>query len=229
VNLHLDQVSWPEVSRNSILVVPIGSTEQHGHHLPLGTDTTIAIRIAQDLCTDDRFVLAPALPYGSSGEHQSFPGTLSIGSGALFVVLVELIRSASLSFLGVLLVNGHGGNEQTMRRVQDHQRAEGRNVLAWSPSLPVGGDHHAGDTETSVMLAIDPDAVGPNRSGGPELTAAILPTIVARGLAAVSETGVLGNPMVASAERGATILQTWCAELGDAAERFWEACLPKQG
>jgi mycofactocin precursor peptide peptidase len=225
VSRRLADLRWPDVPVQSILVVPIGSTEQHGHHLPLGTDTVIAVTLAEDLCTDHRFVLAPSLPYGSSGEHQSFRGTLSIGSDALFVVLVELIRSASLSFSGVVLVNGHGGNDPTMRRVQAHQLAEGRNVLAWSPSLPPGGDHHAGDTETSVMLGINPDAVSAERRSGPELTNDLLPTVVASGIGAVSETGVLGNPTTADAVRGNHILQGWCADLRTAGHRFCQTCL----
>src|ERR671939_40258 len=90
---------WPAIPAAPLLVVPLGSTEQHGHPLPRGTDTTVA-------CA----VLAPALAYGASGEHEDFPGTVSIGPEALTELLVEYGRSACRWVGRVLLVNGHGGN-----------------------------------------------------------------------------------------------------------------------
>ena len=80
----------------AVAIVPLGATEQHGPHLPLGTDTTIACALAFGLAAArDDVVVAPALPYGSSGEHAGFPGTLSIGQDALRVVVLELARSGS--------------------------------------------------------------------------------------------------------------------------------------
>jgi creatinine amidohydrolase len=126
----------------------LGSTEQHGPHLPLGTDTELACSIARSLARQrPDVVVAPALPYGSSGEHAAFPGTLSIGQAALELVLVELVRSAD-AFAGVVLVNGHGGNVTAVARASEQLRAEGRQVLAWSPRVD-GGDAHAGVVEVS--------------------------------------------------------------------------------
>src|SRR4030081_1452778 len=83
-------------SRGPLLAVPLGSTEQHGPHLPLDTDTRIATALAAGLARRrDDGVVAPALPYGASGEHAGFPGTLSVGTPALELLLVELVRSAS--------------------------------------------------------------------------------------------------------------------------------------
>ena len=106
-------LTWPEAAaRRMLLVVPLGSTEQHGPHLPLSTDTDIAVRAG-----DRRWRTAarrswshPQLAYGASGEHAGFPGTLSIGHEALELLLVELVRSADRTSGRVLLVNGHGGN-----------------------------------------------------------------------------------------------------------------------
>src|SRR6478752_10318203 len=79
----------------AVAIVPLGATEQHGPHLPLGTDTTIACALAFGLAAArDDVVVAPALPYGSSGEHAGFPGALSLGQAALETTLVELVRSA---------------------------------------------------------------------------------------------------------------------------------------
>jgi creatinine amidohydrolase/Fe(II)-dependent formamide hydrolase-like protein len=89
----LAQAYWPEVERGprQLLVVPVGSLEQHGPHLPLDTDTRIAVAVARRACAGRAGVaLAPPLPVGASGEHAAFPGTLSIGSEALAPGAVRL-------------------------------------------------------------------------------------------------------------------------------------------
>jgi len=99
----LAQATWPviEQSMRRLLVVPVGSLEQHGPHLPLDTDTQIAAAVARRACAGRPGVaLAPALPVGASGEHAAFPGTLSIGSEALAACLIELVRAVSAN--GVL-------------------------------------------------------------------------------------------------------------------------------
>jgi len=145
----LGDVTWSELDGDAarlILAVPVGSTEQHGPHLPLSTDTDIAVALAErvaDACTD--VLVAPALPYGSSGEHAGFTGTLSIGQDALEHVVVELVRSAD-AFAGVVLVCAHGGNAEPLERAVNTLRAEGRRVMAWMPHAY--DDVHAGRSET---------------------------------------------------------------------------------
>ncbi len=104
---------WPTVEQGPrrLLVVPAGSLEQHGPHLPLDTDTRIAVAVARRGCAGRPGVaLAPAIGIGASGEHADFPGTLSIGTEALTACLIELGRHASRDWPALLLVNGHGGN-----------------------------------------------------------------------------------------------------------------------
>ncbi len=209
--------AWPDVTPQRWLVVALGATEQHGPHLPLSTDTDIAGALALRLVQQrpQQTVLGPALPFGASGEHQSFPGTLSIGSQALTHVLVELVRSAVLTFPGVVLVNGHGGNEDGLRDAVKRLQSEGRAVLAWSPTLAAGGDHHAGFTETSVMLAIAAPSVHLNRAaaGATKPLSALLPAMRVGGVGAVAPSGVLGDPTGANAGDGHSILDAWTASL----------------
>ena len=202
----LRDLAWPDVD-GDLLVVPLGSTEQHGPHLPLSADTDIATALAAEV---PGAVVAPALPYGSSGEHAGFPGTLSIGRQALELVLVELVRSAG-AFARVLLVNGHGGNADPVRRAVATLRAEGRDVRAWGPTWD--GDAHAGRTETSVLLALG-RPVGEQRPvGATAPVAELMPALRAGGVLAVSPTGVLGDAAGASAEEGRALLAAAVAQL----------------
>ena len=213
----LDSLTWPEVASvgaGSILAVPLGSTEQHGPHLPLGTDSDVAVALADRLAAAraDVFV-APPLPYGSAGEHAAFPGTLSIGAAALELIIVELVRSAS-AFAGVVLVSGHGGNAAPLAAAVATLRAEGRAVLAWAPRIP-GGDAHAGRTETSLLLALRPELVRLDAAepGDIRPLAAVMGELRRGGVGAVSANGVLGDPAGASAGEGERLLATLAADL----------------
>ncbi len=212
----LADLTWPEVERHrsAVLVVPLASTEQHGPHLPLSTDTDVAVALATGLaarCAD--VVVAPAVPYGASGEHAGFAGTLSIGQAALELLTVELVRSAGDTFGRVLLLSGHGGNAEALGRAVSLLQAESRDVRLFSPRWR--GDAHAGRTETSVQLALDGDRVRlplaePGATGP---LAALLPALRAGGVRAVSPNGVLGDPAGAGAAEGAALLAAAVEEL----------------
>jgi mycofactocin precursor peptide peptidase len=206
----LARAQWPAVERSArqLLVVPVGSLEQHGPHLPLDTDTRIAVEVARRACAGRPGVaLAPPLPIGASGEHAAFPGTLSIGAEALAGCLIELGRHASLHWPVLLLVNGHGGNVTAVEAAVGRLRDEGRACLAWHAALPEG-DAHAGRSETSVMLALAPGAVrlGAAERGDVRPLGQILPLLRERGVRAVSANGVLGDPAGASAAEGERLL-----------------------
>jgi mycofactocin system creatininase family protein len=217
-------MAWPdvaEVASRSLLVVPLGSTEQHGPHLPCSTDSDIAVALADALADRrDDVIVAPALPYGSAGEHAAFPGTLSIGGPAFEQVVLELVRSAD-AFAGVVLVSAHGGNAPALARAVATLRTEGRKVLAWSPSM-AGSDAHAGHTETSLVLALRPDAVDLERAaaGDTRPIGELLPLLVEGGVASVAPNGVLGDPRDASAEAGSLLVRSLADDLADAVEAF---------
>ena len=213
----LIDMAWPEVevvAATSVLVVPVGSTEQHGPHLPFTVDTEIAAALCDRLAdARGRVVVAPAFSYGSSGEHAAFPGSLSIGLDGVETLLVELVRSAD-AFAGVLLVNGHGGNAAAVSRAVQRLSHEGRRVTCWSPTGSAV-DSHAGRTETSVMLALRPESVRLDRvsPGDCRPLNEILPLLVRSGVVSVSANGVLGDPSGASSGEGRLVLERWTAGL----------------
>jgi mycofactocin system creatininase family protein len=215
---------WPDVEHTlrRLLVVPVGSLEQHGPHLPLDTDTRIAVAVARRACAGRAGVaLAPAFCVGASGEHADFPGTLSIGTEALTACLVELGRHASLHWPAMMLVNGHGGNAAAMQAAAGRLRYEGRPVVAWHAGLPES-DAHAGRFETSVMLALDPAAVrlAEAEPGEARPLGQIMPALRERGVRAVSGNGVLGDPAGASAAEGERLLARLTQRLNDAMDRL---------
>ena len=204
----LADATWPELAGRPLLVVPLGAVEQHGPHLPLATDTVLASAVATGAVPAlDGALLAPALPYGASGEHEGFPGTVSIGTAALTTLLVEHGRSACRWAGRLLVVNGHGGNLDALLAAVPLLRAEGRDV-AWYPCGVPGGDAHAGRTETSLMLHVAPGGVREALAAGGATAplADLLPRLRAEGVRAVSPNGVLGDPAGASAGEGRELL-----------------------
>jgi mycofactocin system creatininase family protein len=214
----LSSVSWA-------VLVPVGSTEQHGPHLPLDTDTRIATAVAHAVAArlgapaapgGQRWLVAPAVAYGDSGEHQSFAGTISIGTEALTMLLIEYGRSAGCWAQRLTFVNGHGGNVVALHRAVRQLRTEGRDV-GWCACAVAGADSHAGHTETSVLLHISPAAVLTDRccAGNGAPLAELLPSMRRGGVAAVSEVGVLGDATTATAAEGSRIF----AEMVDGCAR----------
>ncbi|MDR7083211.1 creatinine amidohydrolase [Arthrobacter ginsengisoli] len=210
----LAETAWPAISDDVVVLVPLGSTEQHGPHLPFATDSTISAEVARGAAERCRgldgsapLIVAPALPYGASGEHQAFPGTVSIGTEALQVVLIELVRSLATWADGIIFVNGHGGNIQALSTAVPQLIAEQHRV-AWLPCAVPDGDAHAGHTETSLMLHLAPQQVDMSlaRAGNVAPMRELLPVLAASGTRAVSPSGVLGDPTGASAAEGSVLL-----------------------
>ncbi len=224
---NLGEVTWPELwhaKRRPLLAVPVGSCEQHGPHLPLDTDTRIAVALAEALASSFEpgdVMVAPALTITASGEHAGFPGTLSIGNEAMALVLIELVRSADWSS-GVVLVNGHGGNFAAVRDACRTLAGEGRRALPWWPKVR-DGDAHAGNTETSLMLAIAPHLVLDERAerGRTEPIGELIDELREGGVRAVSANGVLGDPNGANATHGRTLLTRLTIDLVAAVDEWW--------
>lgn len=211
----LGESTTSEVTKR-IVLVPVGSCEQHGPHLPLSTDTIIA----EHLCStvDDVFT-APSVGIAASGEHAGFAGTLSIGNEALTRALIEIGRSADWCS-GIIFVNGHGGNERAVTLATTALVAEARNAASWSPRTE--GDAHAGYDETSMMLAIAPHLVDMSRAEAGNIAplAEIFGEIRSNGVQAVSPNGVLGDPRGANEEHGASLV----AQLAHDLRSFVDEC-----
>lgn len=209
----LGTMRWPELADpRPFLLLPLGSTEQHGPHLPLDTDTRIAVAVATAVAARLADVLvAPPFAYGASGEHAGFPGTLSLGTAALELALIELVRSADETAAGIVLVNGHGGNATAVRGAARLLTRGGRRVLVWAPraavaervGIPAAGDLHAGRLETSLLLHLAPELVhlgAAVRGPSPALA-----DLVRHGVLPLSANGVLGDPAGASTAEGAVL------------------------
>lgn len=221
---HLADVPWPRVPRDVVLLVPLGSTEQHGPHLPLDVDTAIAVAVCEGVARmlEGSVLVAPAIAYGSSGEHQPFPGTISVGTESLSRTLVEFCRSARQWAGSIVFVNGHGGNVEALTAAMDTLALE-ETAVSWVPCRH--GDVHAGRPETSLMLHLAPERVRMDAAepGAAQPIGELLPRMREGGVAAVSTNGVLGDPRGATAREGAELLARMVREVAAAVRRSFAA------
>ncbi|MFK8024057.1 MAG: mycofactocin biosynthesis peptidyl-dipeptidase MftE [Ilumatobacter sp.] len=230
--MRLGDATWREVrtaarepgdddgTLSPIVLIPVGSTEQHGPHLPLNVDTLVAEEIAgRALHRTTGLMLGPTISVSASGEHQGFAGTLSIGTDVMRQVAIELGRSADWA-AGVAFVNGHGGNHEALSGAVEQLQHEGRQVVSWWPKWrrrQDGGppDLHAGRIETSLMLAIDPGLVRLElgEPGPSTPLEELLPELRKNGVRLVSPNGVLGDPEGASGAEGERFIDEFVEDL----------------
>ncbi|SRR5579884_248897 len=168
----LQEMTWPRVEaalrRSDLVVVPIGSTEQHGPHLPLATDFLVAAHIAKRVGERLEAVVAPVLPFGYAPYHLDFAGTITLDEATLRAALLQLCRSLLRhGARHFLVVNGHGGNTASAESVALELAGQGAlcAVSQWwelarelNPAWGHGDFSHAGVVETAVVLAICPEA-----------------------------------------------------------------------
>lgn len=197
-------------------MLPVGSLEQHGPHLPLETDTLIADTVARELAKSYPVRLLPPIAYSCSHEHDAWPGTLSISATTLYSLVADI--AASLHRAGtsrLVLVNGHGGNYVLGNVVQESAgtMALFPGFVEWEAARLAAGvltpgetDMHAGELETSLLLHAHPSVVASGFETRDELTADRT-HLLTRGLAAYSASGVVGRPSLASADKGRLVLR----------------------
>jgi creatinine amidohydrolase len=241
-----------ERAAGSVLVLPLGATEQHGPHLPVGTDSIlveeVARRAAASLAGEVPVVVAPTLWFGSSAHHLPFGGTLSLDTGTYYRVLMDLGRSAVSSGFGRLFfLNGHGGNHELAQlAARDLALAQPVDAAAGSwwamahEELLAGGDWdthplpgHAGAFETSAILAQRPELVQEPRPARPP-GQAISPGIRAGYRAEFhgawqSIDGHTDSPAAATADRGRAALEIATRVVADALRAFARASAARSG
>ncbi|MGW0892956.1 creatininase family protein [Saccharopolyspora gloriosae] len=224
VHLLSTATSPDEAARGArVAVLPVGSFEQHGGHLPLITDTVIACLIANRIAEHYDLFLLPPITVSCSHEHEDFPGTVSI-SAATLIAMVDDIRS-SLRRSGVtklILVNGHGGNYVLSNIAQQANVDEPSVALFpgrddWTRARDAAGavlnahqDMHAGEIETSLLLHAHPELVGDGYQDA-DHRADDRAHLLVTGVNAYSGNGVIGQPSAASAAKGELALDSLVA------------------
>jgi creatinine amidohydrolase len=225
--VELDRLSWPEVKAElergrDTVVVAFGATEQHGPHMPLATDALLGDHLARAVAERLDAFVAPTVRIGCSEHHLEFPGTLSISEQTFHALVADIVRSlARGGFRRALLFPTHGGNfaplQAAIEKLDDDPGIEIVAVTdlsllfkvvqlgAEEYGVPQGeGGLHAGEWETSMLMAIHPDLVHLER-GAPGYTGELqeaVGAIFSQGVHAISENGVIGDPTRASVEHG---------------------------
>jgi creatinine amidohydrolase len=203
-----------------IAVLPVGSFEQHGDFLPLATDTVVASTIAQRVAEQYGLFLLPPITLSCSHEHTGFAGTVSIGATTLTAVIrdvAESLRADGVERLAV--VNGHGGNYVLANVVQEANTNGPRMTLFpvrqdWERARATAGlessmseDMHAGELEVSLLLHAHPELVGAQYRSG-DWQANPRPHLLVSGMRGYTDSGVIGRPSLATAEKGRRLLNS---------------------
>jgi creatinine amidohydrolase len=228
--MKLAELHWPEVQQlrreKIVAIVPVGSMEQHGPHLPFQVDTFVASRLAEDLEKSmPEVLLLPPLWSGVSAHHMDFPGSITVRSK----VFIELVHDICASlyhhgFHRIVLLNGHGGNRSSLEVLGQELFVEFGltvNTLAYWDLVPdlvrslkkskSKGMGHSGELETSLMLHLAPQWV--IQKDIPQGVLGVQEEGPTEGIKRYvnmkehSEQGVIGMPSAASAEIGARLYQ----------------------
>lgn len=240
--MELSRMSWAQareaIQKAGVALLPVGSTEQHGPHLPLGTDWMTAQEIARRASKKGGWLVLPTIPVGVSEHHRQFWGTLWVPPEILRDYVMAVARS--LAFHGLrklVLVNGHGGNTAALEEAARKLRLERiyTFVYVWWRAIPEiiaqvveTGGSHAAEMETAVVLAIAPELVRPENygeasvQGAPEWGKKIEGIEVGFDTVDFSASGATGDPSRATVEKGEKILQA-AAEKLDAFCRWLSA------
>ena len=162
--MKLAEVSWVEaqaiLKKVDTVILPVGSTEQHGPHCPLGTDHITAEAVANMVGDMVKLPVLPVVPVGVSSHHRQFPGTLWAPPSVFREYVKAIILSASSHGPRKFIIfNGHGGNTPSLKEVSEDLRSNENIFVAVTTAYPTKLDGHAGEDETSIMLHLRPELV----------------------------------------------------------------------
>ncbi len=233
------ELTWPEAQecfqQVDIALLPVGSIEQHGPHLPLDTDAFdanyLARRIAE-ACSDPKPLVLPNIPYGVSYLHDEFKGTVSISNDTLAKLVYDIGISVSRNGIKKLvIINGHGGNSPALNYAAQMINRDAHIFVCVDTGetsdvdiyalVETPNDVHAGEIETSTALAVRPHLVKMNeaRREVPQFSSRYLDFTSKRGVLwyaytrKISQSGVMGDPTKASAEKGKKIWEMMITHL----------------
>lgn len=220
--MRLAECTWTDIRdlAPELALLPVGSTEQHGPHAPLGTDALTASAIANAAAdrAADPVVVAPTVPIGIAAEHRHFAGTLWVDEDTLRAYVGDALRSlCAHSVDRVVVVNGHGGNVAALRETCARFTREGAGYavpFTWFDAIeteqPLG---HGGPIETSLVWHLAPELIHEDRFTAAEAGEEgefgvwVAGTNLAYDFREFTESGNLGDPSAADPDRGATILE----------------------
>jgi creatinine amidohydrolase len=225
--MRLADATWPEVAETNaeLALLPVGSTEQHGPHAPLGTDSLHAASVAERAAEqyedrhDEPCVVAPTLSVGVSAEHRAFPGTLWLSADTFRSAVRETVASLAHHGMGrVVVVNGHGGNTDALREVTATiSRADDAYAVpfTWFEAVGEYAERmgHGGELETALLRHTHPDLVREDRIEEARDRAAdrwgewVSGVNLAHDSVEFTENGVVGDPGAGGAELGAELLE----------------------
>lgn len=222
--------AWPDIAvlvdQGALAVLAIGACEQHGAHLPLTTDTDMALGMARRIAGEFGALVLPPIAYGDAWNNEAFPGTLSLSPTTLRAVIEDVGHGLRrMNVRGLVIVNGHFGNREPIALAARTLVAAGLPVMHLDypgmeklageicDSEPAGpGFYHADEVETAMMLAIRPEAVDLARAA-PEYPQ-FPPTfgLEPLQLRSFNASGVFGDPRPATAEKGEALMAGIAAE-----------------
>ncbi|MER7930713.1 creatininase family protein [Streptomyces sp. NPDC096057] len=225
-------------ARNTVVLLPVGATEQHGHHLPTGVDDLLAAEVCRRAAVlaaeHTGVVVAPSISVGLSEHHMSFGGTLTLSLPTLHALLRDVCRSMiRVGFSRILIVNGHGGNMTALNALTTELTAELATPIAFASYFGVGrevvrdtletqdGLMHACEGETSMMMAAHPELIRTehlSHAHGPRITLpaeSTEPVYMAVPFDRITSTGVAGDARTASPEKGERMLSGCAAALAE--------------
>ncbi|MEM2107192.1 MAG: creatininase family protein [Candidatus Bathyarchaeia archaeon] len=228
-NFLMEDMTWQDIQARLVetktIIVPFGSTEEHGPHLPLSTDTKIAYELAVRVAKRVKVLVAPPICYGVCRRTGTYPGTISLTFETLRMLVRDLIESLySQGFRNIILLPGHLGDAQIIGMELSAQEAVKNHsdlnlAIISIPKIlekfpqglvdePLG---HAGEFETSIMLAISPSQVAMEKATSEKPN--FPPHIVIRDSKTFMKSGVMGDATKATVEKGEAILKLLVEEI----------------